>query len=290
MRFNSSLLPAFCLALCCLTPAPAGAQWLDYPTKGIPRNPDGKANLSAPAPKLPDGKPDLSGLWLGDQWSPAGRRPNPPGNARSSPPEMLPWAQKVFEERRASQIKDDPEARCMPQGVPKASTLPYPFELINAPGKLVMLYEMYSLRREIFTDGRELPKEFISPSWMGYSVGKWEGDEFVVTTAGINDQVWNIDLAGHPHSDVLRVTERFRRVDFLCDMLGNVYEWCGDWFGRYEMRSQENPRGPKDGEEKVFRGSQRGNPQLVRVWDRGRSEPSIQYHLFGFRCAGDLVV
>jgi hypothetical protein len=77
-----------------------------------------------------------------------------------------------------------------------------------------MLYEMYSLRREIFSDGRELPKEFISPSWMGYSVGKWEGDEFVVTTAGINDQVWNIDLAGHPHSDALKVTERFRRVDF----------------------------------------------------------------------------
>ncbi len=102
----------------------------------------------------------------------------------------------------------------MPQGVPKATTLPYPVEIINAPTKVVMLYEMYSLRREIFTDGRELPKEFISPSWMGYSVGKWDGDDFVVTTAGINDQVWNIDLAGHPHSDALRVTERFHRVDF----------------------------------------------------------------------------
>jgi hypothetical protein len=192
----------------------AQAQWLDYPTKGIPRTADGKANLSAPAPKLPDGKPDLGGLWLGDQWGPPGRRPTPPGETRPMPPEMLPWAQKVFDERRASSIKDDPEARCMPQGVPKATTLPYPVEIINAPGKLVMLYEMYSLRREIFTDGRELPKEFISPSWMGYSVGKWEGDEFVVTTGGFNDQVWNIDLAGHPHSDVLRVTERFRRVDF----------------------------------------------------------------------------
>jgi hypothetical protein len=214
VRLNS-LLPLFlCPALCCFAPRPAKAQWLDYPTKGIPRTPDGKPNLTAPTPKLPDGKPDLSGLWLGDQWAPAGRRPNPPGATRSSPPEMLPWAQKVFDERRASQIKDDPEARCMPQGVPKATTLPYPVEIVNTPAKMVMLYEMYSLRREIFTDGRELPKEFISPSWMGYSVGKWDGDEFVVTTAGFNDLVWNIDLAGHPHSDVLRVTERFRRVDF----------------------------------------------------------------------------
>src|SRR4051812_22415025 len=92
-------------ALGCLVCATAGAQWLDYPTKGIPRLPDGKANLTAPAPKSADGKPDLSGLWLGDQWAPAGRRPNPPG-ARSAPPEMLPWAQKVFDERRANSIKD----------------------------------------------------------------------------------------------------------------------------------------------------------------------------------------
>ncbi len=185
--------------------------------------PDGKANLNAPAPKTPDGKPDLSGVWLGDQWSPAGRRPNPPGAGRGGggrgggAPEMLPWAQKVFDERRATSLRDDPEARCMPQGVPKASTLPYPFEIVNASNKTLILFEMYSLRRQIFTDGRELPKDFkdyAQPSWMGYSVGKWEGDEFVVTTAGINDKVWNIDLAGHPHSDALRITERYHRVDF----------------------------------------------------------------------------
>jgi hypothetical protein len=202
------------LALWCCALAPVSAQWLDYPTKGVPRLPNGKANLSAPAPKQADGHPDLSGLWLGDQWGPAGKRPDPPNAPRAAPPPMFPWAQKVFDERRANSIKDDPEARCMPQGVPKATTLPYPVEILHAPGKTVMLYEMYSLRREVFSDGRELPKEFINPSWMGYSVGKWEGDEFVVTTAGINDQVWNIDLAGHPHSDALKVTERFRRVDF----------------------------------------------------------------------------
>ncbi len=89
-------------AFCFLAVLPVNAQWLDYPTKGVPRAADGKANLTAPAPRLPDGKPDLSGLWLGDQWGPVGRRPVPPGGARSSPPEMLPWAQKVFDERRAS--------------------------------------------------------------------------------------------------------------------------------------------------------------------------------------------
>jgi hypothetical protein len=197
------------------------AQWFDYPTKGIPRLPNGKANLDAPAPKTPDGKPDLSGVWLGDQWSPAGRRPNPPGAGRGGrgggAPEMLPWAQKVFDERRATSLRDDPEARCMPQGVPKASTLPYPFEIVNASNKTLILFEMYSLRRQIFTDGRELPKDpkdYAQPSWMGYSIGRWDGDEFVVATAGINDQVWNIDLAGHPHSDALRITERYHRVDF----------------------------------------------------------------------------
>jgi hypothetical protein len=214
-----SQLTAAALTLLALS-APVPAQWFDYPTKGIPRTPDGKANLNAPAPKTPDGKPDLSGVWLGDQWSPAGRRPNPPGGGRGGggrgggAPELLPWAQKVFEERRANSLRDDPEARCMPQGVPKASTLPYPFEIVNAGNKTLILFEMYSLRRQIFTDGRELPKEYAQPSWMGYSIGKWDGDEFVVTTAGVNDQVWNIDLAGHPHSDALRITERFRRVDF----------------------------------------------------------------------------
>jgi hypothetical protein len=212
MKMRLQLVTVALLALS----ASASAQWFDYPTKGIPRNPDGKANMTAPVPKTADGKPDLAGVWLGDQWSPAGRRPNPPGGGGrgGGAPEMLPWAQKVFDERRATSLRDDPEARCMPQGVPKASTLPYPFEIVNANNKTLILFEMYSLRRQIFTDGRELPKEYAQPSWMGYSVGKWEGDDFVVTTAGINDQVWNIDLAGHPHSDALRITERYHRVDF----------------------------------------------------------------------------
>jgi hypothetical protein len=193
---------------------PLRAQWLDLKKAGVPRTSDGKPDLSAPVPHTVDGKPDLSGVWLSDQWNPAGKRANSPAVSRPEGPSMLPWAEKVFAERRANGGKDNPESRCMPQGIPYASNLPYPFEILNAPGKVVILYEMYSLRRMIFTDGRELPKEFLSPSWMGYSVGKWEGDDFLVETAGFNDQVWNIDLAGHPHSDVEHVTERFHRISY----------------------------------------------------------------------------
>src|SRR5690348_1813271 len=136
----------------CSVAIPVSAQWFDLPHQGVPRLPDGKANLAAPVPKSGDGKPDLAGIWLGDQWNPAGRRPGASGPPRSEAPPMQPWAEKVFADRRASMGKDNPEARCMPQGVPYASTLPYPFEIVNAPGKKLMLYEMYSLRRQIFTD------------------------------------------------------------------------------------------------------------------------------------------
>ena len=212
-RLLSSSLILAPAALFLLTALPASAQWFQFPGKNTPRIAEGKPNLSAPVPHTADGKPDLSGVWLGDQWGPAGHRavgPRTPAQA----PEMLPWAEKVFADRRANMGRDNPESRCMPQGVPYASTLPYPFEIINAPGKMVMLYEMYSLRRMIFTDGRELPTDYASPSWMGYSVGKWEGDDFVADTSGFNDQVWNIDLAGHPHSPDLHVIERFHRVDY----------------------------------------------------------------------------
>src|SRR5581483_4485384 len=133
-------------AAACLLCVPALAQWFDYPHKGVPRTPDGKPDLRAPVPKTADGKPDLSGIWQGDQWNPPGRRSPVTPAVRVEPPAMLPWAEKLFAERRANLGKDNPEVRCMPQGIPYASTLPYPFEIVNAPGKTFVLYEMYSLR------------------------------------------------------------------------------------------------------------------------------------------------
>src|SRR5690348_9913084 len=122
-------IPKTALASICALlwlPAASQAQWFDWKHPGVPRTADGKPSLTAPAPKQADGKPDLAGVWVGDQWNPAGRRPNPPAAARPEAPAMQPWADKVFAERRANNGKDNPEARCMPQGIPYASTLPYP--------------------------------------------------------------------------------------------------------------------------------------------------------------------
>jgi len=195
------------LVLSALCPA-AHAQWLDFPSKGIPRTADGKPNLSAPAPRTQDGRIDLDGIWVADD---SRHLVNLASDLKEVP--FQPWAEKLYNERRANMGKDDPEARCMPQGVPKVNTLPYPFKIYTTPEAVVILYEIYYLHRQIFTDGRHFPKEFESPSWMGYSIGKWEGDDFVVETAGFNDQMW-MDTFGHPHTDALHVTERFRRKDF----------------------------------------------------------------------------
>jgi hypothetical protein len=196
------------LAAWCALCLAADAQWLDFPSKGIPRTADGKPNLSAPIPRTPDGKPVLDGIWVADN---SRHLVNLASDLKETP--FQPWAEKLFNERRANMGKDDPEARCMPQGVPKVNTLPYPFKIYTTPQAVVILYEIYYLHRQIFTDGRPFPKEFESPSWMGYSIGKWEGDDFVVETAGFNDQMW-MDTFGHPHTDALKVTERFRRTDF----------------------------------------------------------------------------
>jgi hypothetical protein len=196
------------IAIICLMSAPALAQWLDYPSSGIPRTADGKPNLSAPAPRGTDGKPDLRGVWVVDTSKYLVNLA-----ADSGPVPFQPWAEKLFNERKANLGKDDPEARCMPQGVPKVNALPYPFKIFQMPGEVLILYEMFFLYRQIYTDGRDLPKEYLNPSWMGYSIGKWDGDYFVVQTAGVNDKFW-MDTNGHPHTEDLHVTERFQRKDF----------------------------------------------------------------------------
>jgi hypothetical protein len=208
--------PPTLLLLLYILSALAAAQWFNYPKKNAPRNKDGTVNMTAPAPKQGDGHPDLSGVWLGDNWSPAGRRPALPGGRGVPASKMLPEAQAEFDRRTATNMIDDPKVRCMPNGVPHANVEPYPFEIIHTPDKTLILYEMYMLRRMIFTDGRALPEsatEF-TPTWMGYSVGRWEGEEFVVNTLGFNKKVWPISMGAHPSSDELRVEERFRRVDF----------------------------------------------------------------------------
>ena len=181
------------------------AQWLKYPTAGIPRTADGKPDLSASTPRQPSGKPVLSGLW----------RPAPGivGNItrglKGGEIPYQPWAEALFKERLANDSRDDPTARCVVGGVPRSDFVGYPFKILETPTMTAILYEAVHAYRQIFTDGRSLPKD-PNPAWFGYSVGRWEGDVFVVESSGFNDNVW-LDNAGRPATDSLRVTERFIR-------------------------------------------------------------------------------
>ena len=123
-----------------------------------------------------------------------------------------PWSAEVYKQRRANNSKDDPTANCIVGGVPRSDLVPYPFKILQVPGLVVILYEAVHSYRQIFTDGRRLPED-PNPAWFGYSVGRWDGDAFVVDTAGFNDTVW-LDNWGKPATGALRVTERFRRRDF----------------------------------------------------------------------------
>ena len=188
---------------------PASAQWQGHPTPGIPRTADGKPDLSARAPRTSDGRPDLSGIWLASRavfnLSQALKR----GETIS----LTAEGKRVFDERRATESKDDPSARCLPTGVPMRALLRTPFKILQVPGATVILYESRTTFRQILTDGRPLPKEVDWPAWQGFSVGRWEGETFVVESAGFNGRAW-LDQAGYPATTALRLTERFRRRDF----------------------------------------------------------------------------
>jgi hypothetical protein len=188
---------------------PVSGQWLKIPESNVPKGPDGKPNLSAPAPRRADGKPDLSGVW----------NPNPKylvNFAADLKPEevpLQPWALALYNERKEGKhSKEEPDANCLPQGVPKIDTAPAPYKFLQLPGLVIILYEAFTQYRQVFMDGRELPKD-PNPTWLGYSVGKWDGDTLVVESAGYNGKAW-LDQQGHPLTDALHVTERFRRKDF----------------------------------------------------------------------------
>ena len=183
------------------------AQWLDYPTPGIPRLADGKPNLAAPTPRAPDGKPDLSGIWRG-----AGPLYRFNIAQDLKPEDIQPWAEALFLKRVRDNRKDSPLARCQPVSVPFHNFFNLT-RIVQTPGLMMIVYESpNSPHRMVFTDGRELPQD-PNPTWLGYSIGRWEGDTLVVTTAGFNDRGW-LDSAGHPQTESLRITERLRRRDF----------------------------------------------------------------------------
>lgn len=192
----------------CLLSGSLAAQWPKHTNPGTPHTPGGKPDLAAPAPRTADGKPDLSGVWSVEN---SGSLFYITGNVSSA--EMLPWAAALFKQREQNFRRDTDGINCLPPG-PKAGigTGNLPFRIMQTPGLIAMLYEYQTIYRQIFTNGRELPKD-PNPTWMGYSTGTWDGDTLVVTTIGYNDRT-SIDLAGHPHTEALRVTERYRRVDY----------------------------------------------------------------------------
>jgi hypothetical protein len=198
----------------------AQAQWLNYPTAGAPRLPNGKPNLAAPAPRAADGKPDLSGIWRLEARCP------PEGCADyAAGPEFLdfgarlngglpyqPWAAALVRERASQLGRDDPVAVCRPSGALRILTFPPPRKIIQLPGLVVILSERDVTYRQLFADGRLLPKD-PEPSWNGYSTGTWQGETFVVETVGFRDGIW-LDRRGSPMTDAATVTEKFRRVNY----------------------------------------------------------------------------
>ena len=190
--------------------APIAAQWLNQPTPGIPRTPDGKPNLAAPAPRASDGKPDLSGLW--NKVSPKYSR-NVAADLK--PEDIQPWARALVEQRREDLGKDYMNVKCVPLGpgyaISADSTGAEQMKIVQTPG-LILILNPDLTYRQIFLDGRAL-ESAPNPDWMGYSVGRWDGDTLVVESFGFNDRTW-LDHDGHPHTERLRLTERYRRRNF----------------------------------------------------------------------------
>src|SRR5262245_26004510 len=188
---------------------PLEAQWINYATPGIPRTADGKPNLTAPAPRTADGKPDLTGLW--QMLSPDNAIGNialrKPGDLQ--PADIQPWVQALLQQRAENFGIDNPRYQCLPDG-PNYSTSGGFKRILQTPAMIVILQEDLTYR-QIHMDGRALETD-PNPNWMGYSVGRWEGDTLVVQSNGYNDRTWLI--GGYPHTEALRMTERFRRTDF----------------------------------------------------------------------------
>lgn len=207
----------------------AHGQWLNQPVPGTPRTRDGKADLAAPAPRLPNGKPDLSGIWRAESMTREERLQffkDGTNNLGEEPPSryfmnILYDFKAADSPVRASTVPIIEKnhagmaisaVHCLPFGVPLIDVAPHPYKILQMPGVIAILYEFNTNFRQIFMDGRKLPED-PQPSWFGYSVGHWDGDSLVVEANGFTDRSW-LDAIGHPHSEAMHLTERFHRRDF----------------------------------------------------------------------------
>ena len=193
---------------------PVGAQWLTLPTPGVPRTADGEPDLSAPAPRAGDGHPDLTGLWV----------PVAVSGSLLDPDRIQEWARARIDDHTRKFFADDPRFRCLPSGpgaYPAGRTESGLRRIVQHPSVIAILNDDLTYR-QIFLDGRELEADPF-PTWMGYAVGRWDGDTLVVESNGFNDKTW-LHREGLPHTESLRITERYRRVDFGHVRLDVTYE------------------------------------------------------------------
>jgi hypothetical protein len=224
-----------CLTFALIGSSTLAAQWPDYKVAGVPRTADGKVDMKGPTPRTADGHPDLSGVWqyMRPPNAPPPPRPTPP--APGTQPDIIPlavrtsqfwnlgasfkdglpfqpWAAELHRKRVELNSIDNPDAHCLPIGVMQLHTHGQPRKMVQTPGVTVIMYEANSGLRQIFTDGRPLPKD-AEPWWYGYSVGKWEGDTLHVESIGFKDLGW-LDVEGSPLTETGKIIERFRRPDF----------------------------------------------------------------------------
>ena len=245
-RYEALVTFAFVILGTSLGSTHLSAQWLKYPTAGVPRKADGKVDMSAPSPRMADGKPDFSGIWMtgepnvrrtaalsSPKEAAAPREPQSPNDAQSpgdataitASRQMAnigvdlpgglpyqPWLVPIVRERTDNLAKDDPHIRCLPDNFLRAYGLPHLLKFVHTPNLLVVLNEMNAGYRQVFTDARPLPED-PTPSWQGYSSGKWSGDTLVIDTTGLRDDTW-IDWNGSVLTQAAKVREQIRRPDF----------------------------------------------------------------------------
>ena len=246
MRRPSESLVTLVILTTALTSTPLAAQWVKVPTAGVPRKADGKVDMSAPAPRLANGKPDFSGIWTtgepnlrrtgalsSPKEAPGPREPQDPSETQNpgdasdiaASRQMAnigvdlpgglpyqPWLVPIVKQRTDNLAKDDPHIRCLPDNFVRAYGLPHLLKFVHTPNLLVVLNEMNAGYRQVFTDARPLPED-PSPTWQGYSSGKWTGDTLVIDTAGLRDDTW-IDWNGSVLTQAAKVREQIRRPDF----------------------------------------------------------------------------
>ena len=198
------MMKGFALLALLAVNAQANAQWLDLRTPGIPRNADGSVDPDAAAPRTPEGRPDIAGLWV----------PTAVTGSLLNPQNIQPWARDAMAASTANFHSEDPRFHCLPSGpgsYPAGAAYGGQRRIVQSPNFIAVLNSDLTYR-QIFLDGRELEADPF-PTWMGYSAARWDGDTLVVESNGYNDRTW-LHRDGLPHTEALRIVERYRRSSF----------------------------------------------------------------------------